>query len=51
MEENIKDKLKYEFWKVNYSDEMTWEEFDDDFAFCNMCKQYSERQCICYTRN
>jgi len=41
---------KKQFWDNNYSDLITWENFDKQFSWCRSCQDYSEEQCMCYTR-
>jgi hypothetical protein len=46
----IEDVKKYKYWKENREDFETWEEFDENCAWCRLCQSYSDRQCICYAR-
>ena len=36
-------------WQDEY-DWVDWEEFKDDWIYCEYCKGYSKGQCICYAR-
>ena len=56
---NTYDELEYlakkrEYWEevFNIDDDPypTWEEFADNWLWCNRCKSYQEGQCICYAR-
>ena len=40
-------------WQENYSDEMSWEEFDATYMKCSICgsyELYADGGCLCYTR-
>lgn len=44
---------KRDVWEEDYGDDcsyMTWEEFDENYIWCDECKSYQEGQCICYAR-
>jgi hypothetical protein len=36
-------------WQDEY-DWVDWEDFKDDWIYCERCKCYSIGQCICYSR-
>ncbi len=43
----MKPDSKYDIWKKDYEDIVSWEEFDS-WSYCKYCKSYSEDNCICY---
>jgi len=47
----VKKKTKREVYNEDYSDEMTWEEYDEKYySYCDRCDGWYEEQCICYAR-
>ena len=44
------EEKKFLDWKYDYSDYVEWNEFRDSWRFCTECGNYSEGQCLCYTR-
>lgn len=36
-------------WQEDF-DWVGWQEFYENWHYCNICKDYSEEQCICYAR-
>ena len=42
---------KYAFFLKEYSDTgITWEDFNENYLWCDNCKSYQEGRCICYAR-
>jgi hypothetical protein len=41
------------YWEEDYQEEMSWEEFQEEYFVCNQCgslERHSDGGCICYTR-
>ena len=52
--EEVDDNLEYYLekllaWQEDF-DWVGWQEFYENWHYCNICKGYSEGQCICYAR-
>ena len=37
-------------YQSDYSDYVLWEDFKENYLYCDRCKSYQDGQCICYAR-
>ena len=44
------DEEKRQIWEDEFSDSVTWEEFEENYFWCTECGSYNDSPCICYAR-
>lgn len=44
------EREKKAVWEVEYGESVEWEDFRDNYFWCDRCQSYQKGQCLCYSR-